>query len=147
MGSIATMRLAEERKKWRKDHPFGFVAKPVSNDKDGSVDLHTWSCLVPGKQGSAWEGGVFPVTLKFPKNYPANPPAVFFPKLFPHPNVFEDGSVCLSLINASKAWKPSISVKEILLGLQELLVDPNNTDPANWEVANIYRHDKKQYER
>jgi hypothetical protein len=28
---MASTRLAEERKRWRKDHPFGFVAKPRSN--------------------------------------------------------------------------------------------------------------------
>jgi ubiquitin-conjugating enzyme E2 I len=146
MGSIAKSRLAEERKKWRKDHPFGFVAKPAVNT-DGTVDLMTWSCLIPGKEGSIWEGGLYPVTLKFPKAYPSNPPTVYFPKSFPHPNVFENGEVCLSLLNPEKSWKASISVKEILLGLQELLVDPNNTDPANWEFADLYRHKKKEYEK
>lgn len=141
------MRLAEERKKWRKDHPFGFVAKPSTNEKDGTVDLMTWSCSVPGKEGSIWEGGLYPVTLKFPKTYPAQPPEVYFPKKFPHPNIFDDGGVCLSLLNPQKSWKPSISVKEILLGLQELLVDPNNTDPASWEYSHLYRHKRKEYEK
>jgi hypothetical protein len=29
MSGIVAMRLAEERKSWRKDHPFGFIAKPA----------------------------------------------------------------------------------------------------------------------
>jgi ubiquitin-conjugating enzyme E2 I len=32
-GGVARSRLAEERKSWRKDKPFGFHARPVTNDK------------------------------------------------------------------------------------------------------------------
>ena len=38
--SIALTRLAEERKQWRKDHPYGFFAKP-EKDKD-SLNLLVW---------------------------------------------------------------------------------------------------------
>ena len=30
--SVARSRLCEERKTWRKDRPFGFFAKPETND-------------------------------------------------------------------------------------------------------------------
>jgi ubiquitin-protein ligase len=46
---------------------------------------------------------------------------VFVPALF-HPNVYPSGTVCLSILNEEKDWKPSISVPQILLGIQELLV-------------------------
>ena len=141
--SLATARLAEERKKWRKDHPFGFVAKPLTRD-DGTVDQFTWTCKLPGKEGTPFEGGLFPVTLRFGTDYPANSPVASFPRGFKHPNVFEDGRVCLSIIG--KAWKPSISVKEILLGLQELLHNPNETDPANWDVNSQYIRSRKAYD-
>ena len=53
MSGIALGRLAEERKAWRKDHPFGFVAKPKTND-DGTLNLMHWECVIPGiKTGSA----------------------------------------------------------------------------------------------
>ena len=32
MSGVARGRLAEERKQWRKDKPFGFHARPVSKD-------------------------------------------------------------------------------------------------------------------
>jgi len=38
MSGIAAARLAEERKSWRKDHPFGYIAKPWKNE-DGSLNL------------------------------------------------------------------------------------------------------------
>jgi len=47
--SIARARLAEERKEWRKDHPFGFHAKPMKN-ADGSMNMMKWECGIPGKE-------------------------------------------------------------------------------------------------
>ncbi|KAJ9577820.1 hypothetical protein L9F63_025317, partial [Diploptera punctata] len=49
MSGIAVARLAEERKAWRKDHPFGFVARPMKN-VDGSLNLMNWECAIPGKK-------------------------------------------------------------------------------------------------
>lgn len=62
MSGIAVGRLGEERKAWRKDHPFvssgmqqnyvqvthcfllqGFVAKPTKNP-DGTLNLMNWEC-------------------------------------------------------------------------------------------------------
>lgn len=71
--STTTPRLAEERKKWRKDHPPGFVARPTTA-ADGSTDLMRWDCKVPGPDDTCWAGGVYPVTLKFPESFPAEPP-------------------------------------------------------------------------
>ena len=48
MSGIALGRLAEERKAWRKDHPFGFVAKPKTNE-DGTLNLMHWECVISGK--------------------------------------------------------------------------------------------------
>ena len=31
------------------------------------------------------------------------------------------GKVCLSILNEEKSWKPSITVKQILVGVQELM--------------------------
>ena len=38
MSGIAQARLSEERKAWRKDHPFGFFARPMKNP-DGTLNL------------------------------------------------------------------------------------------------------------
>ena len=41
MSGIAVARLSEERKAWRKDHPFGFIARPIRN-ADGTMNLMKW---------------------------------------------------------------------------------------------------------
>lgn len=45
MSSVALARLAQERKNWRKDHPFGFVAKPEGK-KDGEILINKILCLI-----------------------------------------------------------------------------------------------------
>lgn len=61
------------RKQWRRDHPFGFFAKPVRSS-NGVVDLKSWEVGIPGREKTIWEGGLFKLTLTFPDEYPTKPP-------------------------------------------------------------------------
>jgi ubiquitin-protein ligase len=60
-------------KQWRKDHPFGFFARPVKGS-NGVLDLKSWEVGIPGKDKTIWEGGLFKLTLTFPDEYPTKPP-------------------------------------------------------------------------
>uniref|UniRef100_A0A915PLD3 SUMO-conjugating enzyme UBC9 n=1 Tax=Setaria digitata TaxID=48799 RepID=A0A915PLD3_9BILA len=140
---IAAGRLAEERKAWRKNHPFGFIAKPSSNP-DGTRNLFNWECAIPGKKGTIWEGGLYKANfvltsvMQFKDDYPSTPPKCKFdPPLF-HPNVYPSGTVCLSLLDENKDWKPSVSVRQLLIGIQDLLTNPNVEDPAQADAYQIY---------
>ena len=44
------------------------------------------------------------------------------------------------------AWKPSLTIKQLLLGIQTLLDDPNNADPAQQEPYRAFNDDKRHYE-
>mmetsp|Transcript_22919 Transcript_22919/g.58942 ORF Transcript_22919/g.58942 Transcript_22919/m.58942 type:complete len:165 (+) Transcript_22919:116-610(+) len=146
----AVARLQVERKSWRKDHPIGFVAKPAMRN-DGSADLLTWHCRIPGKKNTIWEGGVYPVKLRFSDDYPTRPPVCSFEAAgFLHPNVYDDGKICLDIINdpaAGGSWKPTISLKTILLGIQELLDAPNINSAAQQRGYDLFKYDKAQYVR
>ncbi|KAK9946476.1 hypothetical protein M0R45_011941 [Rubus argutus] len=143
---IARGRLAEERKSWRKNHPHGFVAKPETSP-DGSVNLMVWQCLIPGKSSTDWEGGNFPLTLQFSEDYPSKPPKCKFPQGFFHPNVYPSGTVCLSILNEDKGWRPAITVKQILVGIQDLLDQPNPADPAQTEGYQLFIQEPVEYKR
>ncbi|CAK7347507.1 unnamed protein product [Dovyalis caffra] len=145
-GGIARGRLAEERKSWRKNHPHGFVAKPDSSP-DGSLDLMVWKCIIPGKPGTDWEGGYFPLTLHFSEDYPSKPPKCKFPQGFFHPNIYPSGTVCLSILNEDYGWRPAITVKQILVGIQDLLDQPNPADPAQTDGYQLFVQDPAEYRR
>eukprot|EP00058_Branchiostoma_floridae_P018134 XP_002603623.1 hypothetical protein BRAFLDRAFT_126929 [Branchiostoma floridae] len=137
MSGIALGRLSEERKAWRRDHPFGFVAKPTKN-ADGTLNLMNWECAIPGKKGTPWEQGLYKLRMLFKDDYPSSPPKCKFePPLF-HPNVYPSGTVCLSLLDEDKDWRPAVTIKQILLGIQELLNEPNIKDPAQAEAYSLY---------
>jgi ubiquitin-conjugating enzyme E2 I len=83
------------------------------------------------------------VTLTFSNNYPASPPLVQFNYPMPHVNVYSNGEVCLSLIGYN--WKPSVTVRQILVGLQTLLDEPNMASAANGPIRNMMGN-KARYE-
>merc|ERR1712072_9224 len=56
-----------------------------------------------------------------------------------HPNIYPSGTVCLSILNEDEDWKPSITVKQILLGIQDLLDNPNPGSPAQSEPYQMFR--------
>mmetsp|Transcript_6991 Transcript_6991/g.11477 ORF Transcript_6991/g.11477 Transcript_6991/m.11477 type:complete len:157 (+) Transcript_6991:135-605(+) len=144
--SIATKRLAAERKNWRKDKPFRFFANPEAA-ADGTVNLLKWNCGIPGKENTLWANAVFPLTLEFTEEYPAKPPRCRFPGGFFHPNVFPSGTVCLSILNEDEDWKPSITVKQILQGIQDLLDNPNPNSPAQEEAYRLFISNLEEYTR
>ncbi|KAI3784960.1 hypothetical protein L1987_44068 [Smallanthus sonchifolius] len=145
-GGVAIGRLTEERKAWRKNHPYGFVAKPESLP-GGSLNLMVWHCTIPGKIGTDWEGGHYPITLSFSEDYPNKPPVCKFPQGFFHPNVYSSGMVCLSILNASSDWRLAITVKQILVGIQDLLDSPNPASPAQNDAYAFFVKDLVGYKK
>ncbi|MFQ6626959.1 hypothetical protein Gotur_005716 [Gossypium turneri] len=85
-----------------------------------------------------WEGGYFPLTLNFSEENPSKPPECKLPNGFFHPNVYPSGIVCLSILSERCGWRPSITVKQILVGIQDLLDQPNATDIAQTEGHQLY---------
>lgn len=146
MDSSSLNRILEERKSWRKNHPFGFTAKPCKNVNDGSLNLLQWDCIIPGKKLTSWENGYYKLKMIFPVNYPQSPPICqFCPPIF-HPNVYtNDGSICFSLLGYD--WHSTITIKQILIGLQTLLNEPNVKSPANNEAANLYVQNYSEYDK
>ena len=56
-------------------------------------------------------------------------------------------SVCLSILDEEKDWRPAITVKQILLGIQDLLNDPNVKDPAQAEAYTAFCQNRADYEK
>ena len=57
--------------------------------------------------------------------------------------------MCLSIINydSSGTWNPDIAIKQILIGVQELLDTPNQLDPAQQYAYDLLRKDPAGYKR
>lgn len=133
----------------------------------GILDLKRWDCAIPGRDKTMWEGGLFKLEVQFPDGtspihsphslntqadpcdteYPTKPPKCkFTPPLF-HPNVYPSGTVCLSILNEEEGWRPAITVKEILIGIQMLLNEVNPDSPAQADAYNLFKKDRAAYEK
>ena len=108
--NISKQRLMQERKNWRKEHPFGFTAKPTMAEDGETQNLYVWNCKIPGKAGGPWDGGLFAINIEFSEEFPNKPPKCkFVPPLF-HPNIYPSGTVCLSILDEDGDWRPSLTI-------------------------------------
>lgn len=101
-------------------------------------DLMTWVGIILGPDNTIYENGIFTLLLVFDESYPNIPPTIrFISKMF-HPNIYENGDLCLDILKSK--WSPTFDVLSILLSVQSLLNDPNCDSPANLEAAEVYQN-------
>ena len=134
-------RLLAEQQNLRKNRKYMFYAIPVSTKKNNV----TWECGFPGPDSDLFKGSYYTLELKFLPKYPLEPPRVKFKNPVYHPNVYQDGNVCLDII--SSKWKPSMNVMSILSGLQHFLENPNIKSPANVDAGVLFRKNKLSYDK
>lgn len=111
------------------------------------MNLQKWEAGIPGKEGTIWAEGVYPITIEYPNEYPSKPPKVKLPANFYHPNVYPSGTICLSILNEDQDWRPAITLKQICLGIQDLLDSPNPNSPAQEPAWRSFSKNKEEYEK
>ncbi|KAM3909945.1 SUMO-conjugating enzyme UBC9-B-like [Leptodactylus fuscus] len=147
MSGLALQRLAKERKAWRRCHPQGFIAGPAKNP-DGTLSLLTWECGIPGKDGALVDPPGLLMSPRSPEeaeSHQESRAGVFDPPLF-HPNIYVSGIVCLSLLESRRGWRPTLSLTEILLGLQDLLHHPDIGCPVHAKAYITYIENQPEYD-
>ncbi|EGR28418.1 ubiquitin-conjugating enzyme, putative, partial [Ichthyophthirius multifiliis] len=132
-------RLLRDFKKLQDDPPNGLTATPIEDN------IMNWDAVIFGPEDTPWEGATFRLTLEFTEDYPNKPPVVKFRTKIFHPNVYNDGSICLDILQ--NQWSPIYDVWAILTSIRSLLCDPNPNSPANGEAAKLYMEDRKEYIR
>ena len=126
----------------------------------GLVDennFYKWSVVIFGPTETIYEGGFFRAILTFPEDYPNSPPQMKFTTKMWHPNIYQDGRVCISILHppgtdkfneqekAEERWRPSLGAEEILLSVISMLNDPNPDSPANIDAAVQFRNHREEY--
>ncbi|KMT16285.1 hypothetical protein BVRB_3g054350 [Beta vulgaris subsp. vulgaris] len=95
---------------------------------------------IVGAQGTPYHDGLFFFDIAFPSDYPAKPPVVYYHSFGYriNPNIYNNGRVCLSLLNTwngkkSEKWDSKNStVLQLLLSIQALVLNekPFFNEPA-----------------
>ncbi|KAK3596986.1 hypothetical protein CHS0354_009123 [Potamilus streckersoni] len=111
--------------------------------------LHLFTLTILPDEGF-WSGGKFKFTIEVPDDYNIVPPKVVSNTRIWHPNIGENGEVCLSLLRQSSydsmGWAPTRKLKDVIWGLNSLFSDLLNfDDPLNVEAAEHYERDKESF--
>uniref|UniRef100_A0A914V3K5 E2 NEDD8-conjugating enzyme n=1 Tax=Plectus sambesii TaxID=2011161 RepID=A0A914V3K5_9BILA len=97
--------------------------------------LHQFELTVRPNEG-LYEGGCFKFAVDVPLEYNNVPPKVKCLTRTWHPNISEEGSVCLSLLRQQSldgyGWMPTRRLRDVVLGLNSLFSDLLDfDDPLN----------------
>ncbi|KAG5684170.1 hypothetical protein PVAND_013411 [Polypedilum vanderplanki] len=145
MNSSSLRALALEYKSLQEEPVEGFKVKLLNDD-----NFYEWSVGIFGPPQTLYAGGYFKATMKFPQDYPYSPPSIRFITKVWHPNVYENGDLCISILHPPvddpqsgelpcERWNPTQNVRTILLSVISLLNEPNTFSPANVDASVMYR--------
>lgn len=131
--------LPRTRRRLQNDPPSGVTGAPMD------TNIMLWQAVIFGPDDTPWEGGTFKLVLEFTEDYPNKAPQVrFLTKMF-HPNIYNDGQICLDILQ--NQWSPIYDISAILTSIQSLLCDPNPSSPANSEASRLYNENRREYNR
>ena len=135
------MRIKKELKDLQHDPPANCSAGPVSNRDE---DFQRWTATIMGPCDSPYAGGVFYLDVKFPDDYPFDPPKVSFRTKIYHPNINSRGGICLDILKDQ--WTPALTISKVLLSICALMTEPNPDDPLVGDIADLYVQDRAAYD-
>lgn len=130
---------------------------PIEGFKMLHVDdsnIFDWQVAIFGPPGTTYGGGYFKAHIRFPGDYPFSAPSFRFLTKIWHPNIYENGEVCISILHPpindpqggelpGERWNPTQSVRTVLISIISLLNEPNTYSPANVDASVAYRNWKE----
>lgn len=138
--------------------------KALSKETWTNIELENdnilvWNvALIVLNPDSLYYGGYFKARMTFPKNYPFEPPDFKFTPTLWHPNVYEDGRLCISILHqpgedvmsgesSGERWSPVQRVESVLISILSLLDDAEVSSPANVDAGVMLRKDPAAYRK
>jgi ubiquitin-protein ligase len=106
-------------------------------------DIYTLNIHFLGPNDSPYEELINIIHIKLLPEYPIKPPILTFKTKIFHPNISQEGIICLDILKDK--WTPVYSIRTIILSIISLLSDPNPDSPLNGNAAFLYTTNKKEY--
>lgn len=116
----------------------------VCDAKIVDEEMMHWKLNLCGPKDTPYENGKFALNVFFTSDHPFRPPKIKFETKIYHPNINENGNICLDILKTE--WSPALNMMQVILSLSSLLNDPNVDDPLVQDIADLYVTDKKKYE-
>ncbi|XP_046860012.1 NEDD8-conjugating enzyme UBE2F-like [Xenia sp. Carnegie-2017] len=99
-----------------------------------------------------WLGGKFCFHINIPEEYNIKPPMASCKTKIWHPNINEEGQICLSLLREhtidGSGWAPTRKLKDLIWGINSLFTDLLDFDDAlNTKAAEQHKNEKEEFEK
>ncbi|KAJ3647541.1 hypothetical protein Zmor_019412 [Zophobas morio] len=134
-------RIARELEKLASAPPTGISVAP-RDDK-----LNFLEAQMIGPDNTPYKNGVFKVQLQISEKYPFSPPIVKFLTKVYHPNIDDNGRVCMDLtkLPPKGCWRPTVGLEGVLIAVRMLLESPNADDPLMVDIADEYNNTYSEF--
>jgi len=141
MAARKVSTLARINKEWKSFEldPLEHINVSVNND-----DIYRWTATMIGPAESPYEDGRFVLDIVLPTDYPFKPPRIKFTTKIYHCNISDSGAV--SLRELQENWTPARTVKEALMVIHSLLLQPNAEEPLLPAIAKLYKTDRVKHD-
>ncbi|ORX87042.1 hypothetical protein BCR32DRAFT_198328 [Anaeromyces robustus] len=128
-------RMKREIQMLEEEPPHGIYCWP------SETNMRHLHAQIRGYEKTPYENGIFKLDIHIPDRYPFEPPHVQFKTPIYHPNVDNDGRICLDILKLPPkgSWKPSLNISTVLTSISVLMQDPNPDDPLLTEIASEYK--------
>ncbi|KAF4120828.1 ubiquitin-conjugating enzyme E2 R [Geosmithia morbida] len=156
---MALKRLTQELTPLGKEKWVDIETSPAPPYQPDEANMLRWKLgLWVVNPDSVWHGAYLRAEMRFPNDYPYQPPAFrFLTKNICHPNVYPDGNLCISILHkpgddvqsgelASERWNVLHGVESVLRSVLLLLDDPEINSPANVDAGVMYRDQRARYD-
>ena len=122
----AMRRFQQEIKRLHSDLPDGIWVRCYSSA------VHLMRFIIEGPVDTPFNGALFIFDVKIPRSFPNEPPAVFYQSLEStrlNPNLYVDGTVCLSLLGTwtgeqeCESWTRTSTLLQVVVSIQGLVLN------------------------
>lgn len=132
-------QLARELKNLDETPPEG-INVSVNDD-----DFSTIFADIEGPAGTPYENGVFRMKLILSHDFPHSPPKGYFLTKIFHPNVANNGEICVNTLK--KDWNPSLGLRHVVIVVRCLLIEPFPESALNEQAGKMLLENYDEYAR
>ena len=112
-------------------------------DSDGKLNELRVTLVPP--QGTPYEDGNFFLTINIPPQYPSTPPTIKFETKIYHPNINEEGKICLEQLKSE--WRPDYTLRHAIDFIYCLLQNPNWETPLVQSIGAQHEKNPEEFEK
>ena len=131
-------RLLGEIRQLVKQPPTGITY--VESDENSVSEIHA---IISGPEDTPFIGGNFRLKLVISSDYPNSPPKGYFLTKIFHPNVANNGDICVNTLK--KDWTPEVTLSHVLAVIRCLLIVPFPESSLNDEAGKLFMESYEEY--